>query len=594
MVYAYATVALLGSLILGVVVTRISYQYEMNSQKDNLKIAANSYVVQMDETLGRMDAIMQYILSDASMLENITLLADEKKGNVPIRLILEAKSELSTGLSTEYTMKNSYRTVFFNQNSFLASSAVFTPNTASQRLISDFKLEEIPYLEDVTEANGESVIVKPHLDLWGASDKVLVYSLMKALRGDGMGFLEVETRMKSFESLENPDPDIEFLIVVNGDELLYSSNTEYGTNLRAADLEMIRNLQENVVHTKEDDIYIKTSSSDYDLTVLACKRDFLMAEARREFFLSAYLISMITFAATLMLVVFWSRVLTRPVKKLQKVVENTNIENLQENIYLDKVGGSDEFQELIYAYQAMTNRLDKALQDEKRATMLQLQAQFNMLQAQVNPHFIYNVLNTISSRAVLDNDEVICEICGSFGNMLRYSTSSKERYASVERELEYLENYFYLLKARYDERLEVSIDVDAKIRKQMIPKLTIQQFVENSVKHCLNNIDDCLHISVTGQVLEDGWIIRIEDNGTGVPDEILLEMKKKLEEARKNILERGMPIELEIGGLGIVNTYARCMLLYFEDLIFELENVKEGHGFSVTIGQKKAIKDKET
>ena len=79
----------------------------------------------------------------------------------------------------------------------------------------------------------------------------------------------------------------------------------------------------------------------------------------------------------------------------------------------------DLFQELIDAYQAMMARLDKALRNEKQAAMLQLQAQFDTLQAQVNPHFIYNVLNTISSRAVLDNDETICEMCGCLGCPVR-------------------------------------------------------------------------------------------------------------------------------------------------------------------------------
>ncbi len=113
MVLAYTTVALIISLILGIAVARISFQYEMTSQKNNLRVSAKSYVTQMDERLSRMDAIMHYILSDAVLLESISWLAEEPEGDVSNRYVLDAKSNLSTGLTTEYIMKNSYRTVFF-------------------------------------------------------------------------------------------------------------------------------------------------------------------------------------------------------------------------------------------------------------------------------------------------------------------------------------------------------------------------------------------------------------------------------------------------------------------------------------------------
>lgn len=589
MVLAYTTVALLVSLILGIAVARISLQYEMNSQKNNLRVSAKSYVTQMDERLERMDAIMHYILSDAVLLDSIGWLSEAPEGDVPNRYILDAKSNLSTGLTTEYIMKNSYRTVFFNQDSFLASSAIYTTGAGSlskQRLISDFQVEDVPYLDAVAAADGGSVIVAVHPDYWSSSDHVLVYSMMKALRGKGMGFLEVENKVDSLDSLEKSDTDIDFLIIVNGEELLYASDEEYGTELAEVDYERIKSLEKDRVLTENGAIYTRASSSEFDLTVLAYKKSALIDKERRQLFFIAFLATLATFGVSLAMIIFWAGILTRPIKSLQETVENTNIENLQDNRHLENAGGLDEFQELIRAYQAMMGRLDEALQSEKQAAKLQLQAQFDTLQAQVNPHFIYNVLNTISSRAIMDNDEAICEMCGSLGTMLRYSTNNKERYASVGKELEYLDSYFYLLKARHEDGLEVSIDVDQRIRKQVIPKMTLQQLVENSVKHGFRNMDSGRHISVTGKVEKDRWFIRVQDNGCGIAEQTLLELQERLKEARKDILERAKPAEMEIGGMGIVNTYARCLLLYFGDFIFEMENVPDGRGFAVTVGQR--------
>ncbi len=592
MVLAYMTVALLVSLILGIVVAKISLEYETTSQQNNLLVTAKSYVTQMDERLRRMDAIMQYILSDTNLLESITWLAEAQGREVPNRYVLDAKSELSTGLSTEYTMKNCYRTVFFNQNSFLTSSAIYKTGGSdrrTERLITDFKVEEIPYLEPVIEADGRSVIVTEHLDYWVPSEPVRVYSLMKALRGEGMGFLEVESRMETFDTLETSDPDIDFLIVVNGGELLYASDEEYGKELAEDDRRRMKELQEDVIRTEDGAIYTKASSPDFDMEVLAYKKSFLLEKERRRLFSVGFLITLATFGISMLMVIFWSGVLTKPIKRLQETVENTNIENLQDTKHLEKVGGSDELQELIQAYQAMTARLDRALKNEKQAALLQLQAQFDTLQAQVNPHFIYNVLNTISSRAVLDNDEAICEMCGCLGNMLRYSTNNKERYAAVKKELEYLDDYFYLLKARHDSKLDVSIDVDEIIGKQIIPKMTLQQLVENCVKHGFKNTDSRVYISVTGRVYEDRWIIQVQDNGPGISEQMLRKLQEKLEEVREDILEKSMTAEMEIGGMGIANTYTRCLLLYSENLIFEAGNVTGGRGFLVTVGQRTRV-----
>lgn len=592
MVLAYTTVAFLTSLILGIAVARISLQYEMTSQKNNLRVSAKSCVTQMDERLGRMDAIMQYILSDSVLLESITWLAKAGDGNAPNRYVLDAKSNLSMGLSTEYIMKNSYRTVFFNQNSFVTSSAIYTTGSGdmpTQRIISEFLVEDIPYLEPVSAAAGESVIVSVHPDYWSSNDTVLVYSLMKALRGEGMGFLEVESRVDSLQSLELSDPDIHFLVVANGGELLYASEKGYGTELSESDCERIKELQDDMVLTDKGMIYTKSASSEFDLTVLAYKKNYLLEKEMWRLFSIAALATLATFGISLAMIVFWAGVLTRPVKRLQETVENTNIENLQDHQRLEEDGYTDEFQELIRAYQAMMARLDKALQKEKQAAMLQLQAQFDTLQAQVNPHFIYNVLNTISSRAVLDNDETICEMCGCLGNILRYSTNNKERYASVEKELEYLDSYFYLLKARYGNRLEVVIDVEEEIRKRIIPKMTLQQLVENCVKHSSRNMDRTIRILLMGRKREGSWSIRVEDNGPGISEPDLLDLRGRLEEIRRGILERGIPAEMEIGGMGIVNTYARCLLLYSEDLLFEMENVPHGQGFCVTVGQKTPV-----
>ena len=591
MVLAYATIALLVSLGLGLLMYRTSLQYEQRSQRNNLMVSARSCVAQMDNRLGSMDAIMYYILSDSSMLESITLLGRASDGSLPSAYMRNAEATIRVGISTDYIMKNSYRTVFFNQGGFLASSAVASGHedySDNQRLNNDFLLDEISYLPPVREAKGRSVIVTGHRDPWGAyTGGAMVYSMMKALQGHGMGFLEVQNRLDSLAMLELPDPDTDYAIIANGEELLYDSRSAPGSTEAAEYLPILEKVPEDSVLTEKGIIYAAASSEEYDLKILTSKPVLSYARAKRSIFLTSFLAALTMFAICLAAIIIWSLILTRPVRQLQKMVEDTNIETLQDIRHIrSSEEGLDEFKELTNSYRTMTRRLDQALRNEKRSAMLQLQAQFDTLQTQVNPHFIYNVLNIISSRGVMADDEVICEMCGSLGNMLRYSTNNKARYAKVREELEYLHNYFYLLQTRYESRLQVDIRIDEQTQEQIIPKMTLQQIVENAVKHGFHDTDVKMQISLTGSMEPDRWTIRIRDNGTGMEPEKLEEIRSRLEEVKMDYQDLEVPTETEIGGMGLTNTYARCLLLFRDDLIFELRNCPEGTGFEVLIGQK--------
>ena len=119
--------------------------------------------------------------------------------------------------------------------------------------------------------------------------------------------------------------------------------------------------------------------------------------------------------------------LTKSIIQLQNVLENTNLETLDQMEPLEFRNENDEFQRIGQVYEEMRSRLSKSIGRERQLLTLQLQAQFDMLQAQVNPHFIYNALNVISSRGILDDDEVICEMCDELAGLLRYSTDTKEK-----------------------------------------------------------------------------------------------------------------------------------------------------------------------
>jgi two-component system sensor histidine kinase YesM len=268
-------------------------------------------------------------------------------------------------------------------------------------------------------------------------------------------------------------------------------------------------------------------------------------------------------------------------------MENTEIGNMDDEIQT-KIS-NDEIESLYESYKAMLNRLNKSTVKEKRMSMLQLQAQFDLLQAQVNPHFLFNVLNVISTRGILADDEVICEICDNLACMLRYATNTKEKHATVQEEIEYLNLYFKLLKYRYEHKLEYSIELDAKIMDKELPKIVLQQVVENSIMHGYTNSNRVINIEVTGYCDENKWYIKVHDNGDGFGENVIEEIYEKCRQAKAKLSEERKNVEMEIGGMGLVNTYARLFLFYNESLIFEL-NSSEG-GTDVIIGADISAKE---
>lgn len=581
----YATIALILSLTLGIIVYKISMDYEEKRQEESLSVTSAQLVSQMDERLQRMDAIIYYILSDADMLSGIETLGIVSEGNVSSSYALNALTKLSIGFNTEYIIRNSYRTVFFNQLGDLVSS--YNANMETLTLSENFTTENYPYLRKAEEAKGKTVLIGAHKDEWGRKEGPVVYSAMKALQGFQMGYIEVENTAESLGTLEVADPGANFLIITDGTDLLYSSSGDY---TEGKDYEMMTQMGEGISEEIPGIISCKANSYVYPFSVVVYTKEKIAESGRVAILIMSTLSALVMFAFCLMLISIWSYKLTQPIRELRKMIEHTSLENLDvQNVQTSY--GLDEVEMLAESYQAMTVRLSQAVDNEKRSMMLQMQAQFDALQAQINPHFLYNVLNIISSRGIEDEDDMICDMCGSLANMLRYSTNNKERYARVDSEIQYLDNYLFLLKARYGDRISFSINMDPEVRSQILPKMTLHQFIENTLNHGYNHTDQKMEIHVEGKMYEDQWEIRVKDNGEGIEKEKLEEINGKIRRIREKLEKRSGTMELEIGGMGLVNTYARCYLLYSNNLIFSIENLSEG--VEVTIGERLTQKGSE-
>jgi two-component system sensor histidine kinase YesM len=222
-------------------------------------------------------------------------------------------------------------------------------------------------------------------------------------------------------------------------------------------------------------------------------------------------------------------------------------------------------------------------------SLLHLQAQFDTLQTQVNPHFLYNVLNVLSHRGVLSGDEVICGICEKLAAMMRYSAEISRRMVTIREELEYVEHYLYLLKTRYQQKLSYRVETDPGETERMIPKMVIQPLIENAINHGFKDGTGVMDIDVRSVIdRENGyWYIEVKDNGGGFDAGPLTELEQKMRDIRLRVKNGNRNLEIDIGGMGLLNIYARFYIIFGDDTIFRITNLKNGASIIIGAGEKK-------
>ncbi len=393
-----------------------------------------------------------------------------------------------------------------------------------------------------------------------------------------MGYLEVQNRYEDLAGLFSV-PDERHLAVVALTETgqLFFSNAPMSDALVGYYFRSLpspsrgASLVPNPVSGAEEILAGSLSSYTGIRVVLAQDKAALLgplAFSRNITFLIGILIVAVSLAYNLLS----ARQLTRPLLRLKERMESTELANLPDRISLD--GRNDEIAALNLSFQRLRERLTEAVQREVTSHSLQLEARLDSLQAQVNPHFIYNVLTVLASRGLQSGDEEIVAICDGLAAMLRYSTSTARRSATIAEEIIHVRTYLSLMKQRLEHRLEYRIDAAEEVQGEPIPKIVLQQITENSLTHGYRESQETMLVTVRACVAEPAaasgpgsrWRIDVQDNGQGFSAEKLAALEARFREidtelaalpelpgpAEAGDARRGDRRGHAIGGMGLV------------------------------------------
>jgi two-component system sensor histidine kinase YesM len=277
--------------------------------------------------------------------------------------------------------------------------------------------------------------------------------------------------------------------------------------------------------------------------------------------------------------IYAAGIITRPIRALQKRF------SLLENGDFDAVPGEEtgiqEIDELTERFTRMVGRL-KNLIDQNYAAKLREQtmisamkeSEIKTLQLQMNPHFLYNTLDSINWMALSAGNRDISRVVLALGNFFRSNVSSSEVYTTLEKDLENVRNYLFIQNVRFEEKLEYEFRVEDGISNYPTLRFMLQPLVENSIKYGLENCEHPCTVIVTVKKAEDGLWIEVRDNGNG--------MDRKSRDSLREQWERIETLETAEAGLGLFNIMKRLNLCYPDKARFEVDSAP-GEGTAVRV-----------
>ncbi len=550
---------------------RSSKRRFQSEEYSRLQAMAEQMAKQMELRYSSMEAAGEALLSDRDLLDALKIL-----NTVPTDSGYRdgAIKQVTVKLNTYYIVKRFYRVVIYNEAGDVFASYDFN----SRKVVDSVPKEQEVWTCQAEKLRGKAVLIPLHKDLWGMYDKGCTFGLLRGIVGYG-AYLEVQQTEDILNQIFNTyDDNIKVIAMFREGELFYNTaGRETGERYGQMGLEgktgvfQIKNPQ-----TGNREIVSAVCSDLTGMTILLIE-DSCVVMQKMSGFLALMCSVVLLFAGVFTVFLYHiSKRMAEPVNQLRQRMENITMENLEDSIYIEN--SIDEIKALSDAYGQVIKRLKESLVKEKNLSYLQLQANYDLLQAQINPHFFYNVLNVLSARGLSLGDETICQICNSLSGMLRYATGNRVRYASIADEIGYLEKYLYLMKLRYQHKLEYTINAEEAIKSQKVPKIVFQQIVENSIKYGFDSGRSIVKISIEGRLnREKGqWEMHFQDNGGGISQKNIEGIEERMAQMRRTLRNNDTNIEMELGGMGILNTYARLVLFFGGSMEFSIKGDGEG------------------
>jgi sensor histidine kinase YesM len=403
----------------------------------------------------------------------------------------------------------------------------------------------------------------------------IVYIDLSNYTSKYLGFIKLDIFMNRLfaptTNTEQQTYSYNILVLDNDNNIVYSSDHSYNDILKKVTYEQ---LQQNKVNYYRDTMVVADYEHNYDLKLIFLFNNSQLSIRKAEIQKAVFPIFIIVIITIIITAFMFTRGFSRRVAKL---IDKIKVAETGDLTITEEIEGNDEIAILDKQFNQMLHKLDHLIKKNYVQQLEKKESEFRNLQLQINPHFLYNTLETISSIAAVKQAFVICDLCEKLGENFRYSLGKNYgEFVTVMQELQHTQNYVYIQKTRFGNKFEVFYNVDPEVENKLILRFILQPIVENAIVHGLSNMPGKGTLEISINKIDEMLVIKIEDDGIGMT-------REKVEEISQYINDSN-GIDRKKHSIGIRNVNQRIKLACGSEYGITIESsVNHGSCFTINL-----------
>jgi two-component system, sensor histidine kinase YesM len=428
--------------------------------------------------------------------------------------------------------------------------------------------------------NGKSVIIGTHLqDQVLASDK-RVFSIAKIIKdinyGTDIGSILIDVDLSKIEEIckgviySNRE---RIIILDNSDKIIYSSLGAEKIDAVNTGLKKMEGVEHGSYYSDlygEEYLVTFTKSQYSEWRTVRLVPIVQLLHATQIIKRLTFVISMLSMFFAVLFLFFIAKKISYPIHKLKSKMEL--VEKGDFDVSVD-IKSKNEIGMLGDKFNKMVTKLRDLVRTVYQVQIQNKEAQLIALQNQINPHFLYNTLDSIHMMAEINSDFEVSKMITTLAKLLRYSIKSSNDLVTIRDEIKHVKNYITIQEVRYENKFKFFLDIDKTLEEYKILKLILQPLVENCIYHGIKDNEAACYILVTAELEGDLITIRVIDNGMGMTEERLAEVKESIIKNDRNVEEKS---------IGICNVNNRIKTYFGEKFGLEVSS-KQNAGTEISI-----------
>lgn len=558
----------------------VNYQSIRNNIIVRERLNAQNIAIQLKNEMNDLSFVSLDILSRNDFINAAKVLYRNSSDQIILKDNFQAikNTLLSYALS-----KTSLQVVFFNQEGYFVTNYGYGFDYNYGYKIKDETISNLDWLDKANDLRGGELILPLHKDTFFDNERNVI-SIARTVRDPGrtIGYLVVQSFAENFKYIwDTLDDDFELLVLDSDNKLIYSSkeieNGErnfYGS-LRFDNSHIISKNP----YIGERQIISMHTSKETGWKIYVYKPTRLIVRSLIQDLHPIIIAVVLVLIIILFCYTYMSKQFSKPMVELSSQMKNMRLGEVNQKSDIILHNEYEEIEELSKSFYDMQIRMRNMVDKEMEYQKLQYEEHFKTLQSQMNPHFIYNTLSVIGIMGIESGSKAVAEACSSLAKLLKYSISNPKEYATFEEEFDNVQCYLNLLKMRYEHKLNFEIVLDAQLKEQRIPRLTLQPLVENAIKHGFGEGHKQLTVKITAYIENNIWKVIIEDNGIGFSDEALKEINKDIQQGLD--FQKFTEHRKDSSRLGIANTFIRLHIFFNGKIKYKFGNREEDGAYII-------------